>query len=217
MTLPLATYIFDDLKATELHKGVYQIEHFLKEEEIKYLRTLAETTTSEGWKKRNHDVLRAHAAHVYGEEAEAEIQAYIDRNHTAYWDDKLIQIPDEDFCQRINDRLAPFFDGLYDLPYLEEIQRQYEGVGLDEHVDSDYDHRVRFAVVMYINDDFTGGELYFPTQGLEIKPVAGSCLIFSTGAEYLHGVRPVGAGPGRYAMAGFAWELGTKEAWLDDH
>jgi hypothetical protein len=217
MGKPLARYSSEGLQATELYEGIYEIKNLLDAEDIKYLRTLAETTKQHEWKIQNHKVLHSQAVEKYGPNDLDNIAKYIERNGTAYWDDKLIEIPDKDFCYKINKRLDPFFDGLYDLLYLEEVQRQYEGVGLDEHVDSEYDKRIKLAVVIYINDDFVGGELYFPTKGIEIKPTAGSCLIFDTGEEFLHGVRKVGPGPGRYAMAGFAWEYGTEGTWLDGH
>jgi hypothetical protein len=217
MSKPLATYSSEGLEAVELYESIYRIENVLQPEDIQYLRTLAESTNQEGWKEQNYKALYEQAAHVYGEEDLENIKDYIERNRSDYWDDKVIDIPDKDFCQKINKRLEPFFSGMYDLNSLEEIQRQYEGVGLDEHVDSEYDKRIQLAVVIYINDDFTGGELYFPTKDIEIKPIAGSCLIFDTGSEFYHGVRKVGPGPGRYAMAGFAWQLGSKESWLKDH
>jgi hypothetical protein len=40
--------------------------------------------------------------------------------------------------------------------------------------------------LIYINDDYTGGELFFPTQNLTYKPELGSLVIFPS--NYLHGV-----------------------------
>jgi hypothetical protein len=217
MSKPLATYSSEGLEAVEMYQGIYRIENLLQPEDIQYLRTLAESTDQDGWKKQNYKVLYEQAVYVYGEADTESIAQYIERNTSAYWDDKLLEIPDKDFCLKINKRLEPFFGDMYDLMSLEEIQRQYEGVGLGEHVDSEYDKRLEFAVVIYINDDFTGGELYFPTKGIEIKPIAGSCVLFDTGSDFLHGVRKVGPGPGRYAMAGFAWTPGVKGEWLKDH
>jgi len=47
------------------------------------------------------------------------------------------------------------------------------------------------ATLLYLNDDYDGGELYFPNQNFEIKPVAKSLLVFKGGGENLHGVRQV--------------------------
>jgi len=40
--------------------------------------------------------------------------------------------------------------------------------------------------LIYINDDYNGGELFFPTQHLTYKPELGSLVIFPS--NYLHGV-----------------------------
>jgi hypothetical protein len=40
--------------------------------------------------------------------------------------------------------------------------------------------------LIYINDDYNGGELFFPTQNLTYKPELGSLVIFPS--NYLHGV-----------------------------
>lgn len=40
--------------------------------------------------------------------------------------------------------------------------------------------------LIYINDDYDGGELFFPTQNLTYKPELGSLVIFPS--NYLHGV-----------------------------
>ncbi len=217
MGKPLATYKSNDLVAVELYEGIYRIDNLLSEKERLYLLEIADSTSPDGWTMQNYKVLLEQAKYTYGEDDIENINAYIERNKASYWDDKLMEIADKEFCNTINERLSPFFGELYDLIYLQEIQRQYEGVGLDEHVDSGYDERIEFAVVIYVNDDFTGGELYFPEKGIEISPTAGSCLIFDTGADFLHGVRPVGPNGRRYAMAGFAWAKGSLDVWSKDH
>jgi hypothetical protein len=46
--------------------------------------------------------------------------------------------------------------------------------------------RANMTALMYINDDYSGGELFFPTQHLTYKPELGSLVIFPS--NYLHGV-----------------------------
>jgi predicted 2-oxoglutarate/Fe(II)-dependent dioxygenase YbiX len=50
------------------------------------------------------------------------------------------------------------------------------------------------ASIFYFNDDYEGGEIYFPIQGLEYKPKAGSAYFFPGDMNYVHGVRPVISG-----------------------
>jgi hypothetical protein len=50
------------------------------------------------------------------------------------------------------------------------------------------------AGLFYFNDDYEGGELYFPQHGIEFQPVAGAAYFFPGDMNYTHGVRPVKAG-----------------------
>lgn len=51
-----------------------------------------------------------------------------------------------------------------------------------------------FASIIYLNDDFEGGEIHFPKLFLqpEIKP--GMLAYFPSTANYLHGVKPITKG-----------------------
>lgn len=48
-----------------------------------------------------------------------------------------------------------------------------------------------YGSVLYFNDDYEGGELYFPGHELELKPKPGTFAFFPGTTEYLHGVREV--------------------------
>jgi hypothetical protein len=59
-----------------------------------------------------------------------------------------------------------------------------------------------YSSVIYLNDDYAGGEFYFPGLGLEIKPAAGMLVAFTGGMRHFHGVREV-RGAARYTMPGW--------------
>ncbi len=48
--------------------------------------------------------------------------------------------------------------------------------------------------MIYINDDYIGGEIYFPNQNVSIKPEAGAACFFPGDINYLHGVTEVKSG-----------------------
>lgn len=48
--------------------------------------------------------------------------------------------------------------------------------------------------LFYLNDDYEGGELYFPKQGVEFKPKKGSAYFFPGDMNYIHGVKEVKSG-----------------------
>lgn len=63
------------------------------------------------------------------------------------------------------------------------------------------------GTVFYYNDNYVGGELYFPLQGIEFKPKAGAAYFFPGDMNYIHGVRPIVSGC-RYTSP-FFWTIKT--------
>ena len=78
-----------------------------------------------------------------------------------------------------------------------------EGIQLKAHTDQDTDPSIRYATIIYINDNYNGGELFFSNKDIEIKPKPGSLIIFPGTSEFNHGVRHVQAGSIRYVLVGF--------------
>lgn len=67
-----------------------------------------------------------------------------------------------------------------------------------------------FSSILYLNDDYDGGETFFPGHNLRIKPQPGTLVLFGAGCDYVHGVTRVTRGQ-RYTYAGWfthdpAWE-----------
>lgn len=83
------------------------------------------------------------------------------------------------------------------------LLRYREGGFFKEHVDVTRDHPVlghrRLSVVIFCNDNFEGGDLVFPRQGLTIKPEAGQMVIFPSGFTHPHEVEPITGGT-RYSI-----------------
>ena len=48
--------------------------------------------------------------------------------------------------------------------------------------------------VLYLNDDYEGGELYFPLFDVTYKPDAGSLVLFPSYYTYEHGAKPIKKG-----------------------
>lgn len=61
------------------------------------------------------------------------------------------------------------------------------------------------AGLFYLNDDYEGGELYFPLQNIQFKPKAGGAYFFPGDKNYIHGVREVKSGI-RYVVP-FFWTI----------
>lgn len=84
-----------------------------------------------------------------------------------------------------------------------------EGYELVPHADSELPHGQKhelywrnFGAVMYLNSEYTGGEIFFPRLGLEIKPEVGMLAVFPGTLKYLHGVKKITSGT-RHTIASF--------------
>jgi hypothetical protein len=69
---------------------------------------------------------------------------------------------------------------------------------LPAHQDQGVSSRV-LSSVMYLNDNYVGGEIEFVNSGVKIKPSAGSIIFFPSNFLYIHEVYPITEGY-RYSM-----------------
>lgn len=66
----------------------------------------------------------------------------------------------------------------------------------------------QFSLLIYLNDDFTGGALRFETLGLTIQPEAGMLVAFPSDHRYGHCALPVESGS-RYAIVSWGAARGA--------
>lgn len=69
-----------------------------------------------------------------------------------------------------------------------------EGQFFNEHADHGFSYVSTVSLVGYPNNDYVGGELYFPKIGLSVKPEAGDLYIFPSSYIYSHVAMPVSSG-----------------------
>lgn len=53
---------------------------------------------------------------------------------------------------------------------------------------------VDYGSVIYLNDDYEGGEIYFPDQDIDFKPKAGTVVFFPSNNMFIHGVKEIISG-----------------------
>ena len=113
---------------------------------------------------------------------------------------KLIEKIQEIFM----DQVCSFYDVNVMTPS-PSIARWFVGNLQYPHADKtsypDYD----IGSVIYLNNDYEGGEIYFPQHNLEIKPVAGNAFAFPGDEYYIHGVKEITSGT-RYTLPIF-WKV----------
>ena len=62
------------------------------------------------------------------------------------------------------------------------------------HLDDGKNTKRRVSAVGYLNDDYEGGELWFPNLNFNYYPTAGDIVVFPSGAPYTHEAKPVKQG-----------------------
>ena len=72
--------------------------------------------------------------------------------------------------------------------------RYGEGQHFQEHADHGFSYSATVSLVAYVNDDYEGGELFFPKINLNIKPQAGDLYIFPSTYLFSHRAMPVKSG-----------------------
>lgn len=63
----------------------------------------------------------------------------------------------------------------------------FDGVPTETYMDD-------YGSIVYLNDDYEGGEIRFPAYDITYKPVAGTFIFFPSSTFYVHEVLPITSG-----------------------
>lgn len=80
-------------------------------------------------------------------------------------------------------------EGLWHEPY--GVLKYNGGEEYKAHYDSGSDMGRCISAVVYLNDDYTGGEIEFPNFNVKIKPQAGMLILFPSTFPYTHIAHPI--------------------------
>ena len=188
---------------------IVELENFMTEEEINFLENSAKSITN--WDQTESHV-NENGTVIYDSD---------------YWKDRVASGPRLDATDprivpiiiNLVERLKPVIENFFNVkaePTGQSIVRWLPGNLQHPHADKElhegpdaglpndfpwYD----LASLFYINDDYEGGELYFPLQDLKFKPKRGAAYFFPGDMNYVHGVTEVTNGI-RYTCP-FFWRI----------
>ncbi len=121
--------------------------------------------------------------------------------HSELWE--IVRWKEGNFQEPHVDHIDPNFDlSSVDLNLVpEECKYFFEERNIEKY--KKFFTNKSFTSIIYLNDDYEGGELYFPQHnGFEIKPKKGTMLIFSGTIDNMHGIKEVTSGT-RYTHVTF--------------
>lgn len=188
---------------------IVELENFMTEEEINFLDNAARNITI--W-----DVTESHSNE----------NGTVIYDHN-YWKDRVATRPSLDkndpnigpIIERLFIRLQPVIENFFNVevePTGQTIVKWPVGTYQKPHADKElhdgadaglpndfpyYD----IASLFYLNDDYEGGELYFPIQGIQFKPKRGAAYFFPGDMNYIHGITEITSG-NRYTCP-FFWTI----------
>jgi hypothetical protein len=204
----------NNFQVEEIDTEVLIVKNFLSKEELDKIFDVIESTPNEEWFIEYNANLKNFCMQKFGRDDVENLVAEGKFEITQNWQDKNLNIGKYTFQRALFDRLNDLVqkvDNSLELSGFATIQRMQEGVELKAHTDQHTDPSIKHAAILYLNDDYVDGELFFANSGLELKPKPGSLVLFPGNDEYNHGVRHVGAGPIRYVLVSFIKEKGFYE------
>lgn len=189
----------------KLANDAFLIKNFLSKEELQEFQDLARNTLPPQWYFFYLKELEKKGEQFYGR---TDIASLIEEGKLMLIPRNMTQtrstIPElEQTVNNVTDRVNDILPEEYPSGMYGVMHRHYKGVGLEDHRDTDCNPALKLATVVYLNDDYEGGYLYFKDEDLsiEIKPPAGSVIIFR--ASRLHGVTEVTGDGERYVLTSF--------------
>ena len=190
----------------EIAPRVFQIHQFATPEQTRILFEEAAGYSDDDWRGYYIAEMKRNCMQKFGRDDLDNLVAEGLLEVTKSWEDKNIQITSKEVTDDLGYRSKFIFNetGELGVTGFTIFQRLYEGTELISHFDQYSDKLVEYASVLYLNDDYTEGELFFPRLGLDkVRPKPGDLVVFPGTAEYEHGVHPVGPGPVRYVIPTF--------------
>lgn len=190
----------------EIYPEIFEYENFLNAEQCSYIYNICMNATQEEWDK-THEIEMSNIAEQNGYTTAEQKKYYFENIYKKnnYWAGRLLKINDKNISKHISNSIDKIYpNSIYRTNDPSYVQRQYiGGEPLGIHHDQQHTDKFIKAFVVYINDNYEGGELFFPDLDVEIKPKSGSMITFPADSNYMHGTKIVSSGSDRFVMAFF--------------
>jgi hypothetical protein len=196
----------NNFSVEEIIDNVLVVSDFISKEELLTLTNIINSTPEEDWLIEYTTNLKRFCIEKFGRDDVDNLVAEGKFEITQGWQDKNLSLIKHSISDKISSRLEKILlTANPDIQFAstKTLQRMQEGVELKAHTDQHTDPAIKVATILYLNDDYSDGELFFVNKDLELKPNPGTLVVFPGTAEFEHGVRKVGPGPIRYVIVGF--------------
>jgi len=204
----------------EVQPKIFAVKNFISKIEIERIMARISQYTEEDWRHRYLEEMRSACLEKFGRD---DIEALVAEGLlevTWNFADKNVGYDEHDFKNMLTARVQDIFTPLGDLRVngFHVVHRLYEGSELLAHFDQYSDKLIEYAAILYVNEGYTAGELFFTYFDFEYTPEPGTLMLFPGTEQYHHGVRPVGPGSVRYNLPSFVRKIhpdGEMAGWAN--
>ena len=193
----------------EVTDSIIWVKDFLTKTDLDFVLKTIGDASQEDWEIEYMGNLKTFCMEKFGRDDVDNLVAEGKFEITQNWVDKNLNIrhhEEQDVFYKRLEEMVNSSDPELMLSGLATIQRMQPKVELKSHTDQHTDPSIRYATIIYINDDDVDVELFFPKLDISLRPKPGDMLIFPGDEDHEHGVKHVGEGPIRYVIVGFIKE-----------
>jgi len=83
-----------------------------------------------------------------------------------------------------------------------QLVRYKQGDFFKNHVDATTEFPRTISILFYLNDNYSGGEIFFPNINMFLKPEANTLIVFPSSKNFSHSAETVTSGT-KYVFVGF--------------
>lgn len=175
-----------------LHKihydSIHEFQDFLSNDEHDYLLNKINNYSEEDWWDKDFEEMSPN------------------------WYGRNIWSTEDVVLQNAHQRMLDLFKSYdYATPFA-ALSRYRPGESMGEHEDEIGVKTIQYGAVLYVNDDYVGGEICYPSFNFCIKPKARSLVLHP--GNLTHSVKAVLDGPIRYMSTSFVHGSDEKPAIL---
>jgi hypothetical protein len=132
---------------------------------------------------------------------------YLDKNTQWKRRDELVKVyitnsNKHDIIKSIVKKINLIFENKLYVQMIRHINKTTPETTWHRHYDGESGKGTEYGVIIYLNDNFEGGELFYPNLNYIYKPKAGDLIIHPGDERYTHEVLPLLSGE-RYTLTTF--------------
>jgi hypothetical protein len=154
----------NNVQFTEITDELVSVENFLTDEDLDFIWSKINPATQEDWEIEYTSNLKRFCLEKFGRDDVENLVAEGKFEVTQNWHDKNLNLSTFEqysiYYERLNSLIKQTESGLM-LSGLATVQRMQPGVDLTSHTDDHTDPSISYAAIVYINDDYNDGELFF--------------------------------------------------------